>query len=266
MARLRGWKVAGHLRGSEFRELYAHQNRLVRSLIKASLIRLSSVAVMGESLQWVFNGLVDPERITVVSNGTPDQGVAPFEEEEPMGLFISGLRARKGVIEAFDAALEVLEEEPTARFVFAGEAAEPALYEQLERRARRHPERMRLLDVVTGEERRRLFLAASYLVFPPVEPEGHPRVVIEGLGAGLPVIATDRGAIAESVMDGECGYVLADPDPTLLAERMLRLVRDVELRRRMALAARQRFEEHFTQEAADERLALWLEDVQRSPL
>ena len=81
------------------------------------------------------------------------------------------------------------------------------------------------------------------------------------MAAGLPVIATDRGAIAETVVDGECGYVLADPDPSELAERMLRLLDDPELRSSMSRAARSRYLARFTQEAADRALADWLTRV-----
>ena len=72
------------------------------------------------------------------------------------------------------------------------------------------------------------------LLFPPVEPEGHPRVVLEALAAGLPVITTDRGAIAETVVEGESGFVLDHPVPDELAARVLRLLRDPELRDRMS--------------------------------
>jgi glycosyltransferase involved in cell wall biosynthesis len=104
-------------------------------------------------------------------------------------------------------------------------------------------------------------LSSSLFLFPPVEPEGHPRVVVEAISAGLPVVTTNRGAIAETVVDGVSGFVLDDPVPEQLAERLILLLEDEELRRRMSAAARARYLEHFTQERADHRLAEWLGKV-----
>jgi len=92
-------------------------------------------------------------------------------------------------------------------------------------------------------------------------PEAHPRIVLEAMSAGLPIVTTDRGAIAETVIDEEIGYVLDDPHPEQLADRLLRLLRDRSLRDRMAKAARARYLAEFTQERADRQLTEWLERV-----
>ena len=85
--------------------------------------------------------------------------------------------------------------------------------------------------------------------------------MLEAMSAGLPVVTTDRGAIAETVRDGEGGFVLRDPVPEELAERTCRLLEDSALRERMSEAARRRYLEEFTQEHADRRLAEWLDGI-----
>jgi glycosyltransferase involved in cell wall biosynthesis len=86
-------------------------------------------------------------------------------------------------------------------------------------------------------------------------------VVLEGWSAGLPVVATNQGAIAETIVDGESGFILASAAPDELAERILLLLHDPRLRDRMAKAARARYLDHFTQERADTHLADWLTEV-----
>jgi glycosyltransferase involved in cell wall biosynthesis len=179
-------------------------------------------------------------------------------------LFYSNLRRRKGVEEALEAARLVLEREPTARFLFVGNSSEPLVERRLQERAF-GMSGVQFLPAVYGLERDRLLASASILLFPPTEPEGHPRVVLEGLAAGLPVVTTDRGAIAETVPDGVCGFVLDEPVPAQLAERLLLLLRDPELRARMSAAARARYLAHFTQDHADRRLSDWLQQVAKQP-
>jgi glycosyltransferase involved in cell wall biosynthesis len=261
LAERRGWKVAAHLRGGEFNDVYARQTRPIRRLLRSSLGRLHSVAVLGTSLRPLFDGLLPAERVVVVPNGTPDLDLNGGTRHAKTGLFLSNLRRRKGVREALEAALLVLREDPSACFVFVGEWEDAELERGVRRRAQAAGDGIRFLPVATGEAHRDALRSAGFLLFPPVEPEGHPRVVLEALAAGLPVVTTDRGAIAETVVDGESGFVLAEPEPRDLAERMLRLVREPELRQRMSDAARATYVERFKQESADRRLASWLERV-----
>ena len=59
----------------------------------------------------------------------------------------------------------------------------------------------------TGGDKLQFFTDADVFVFTPRQREGHPWVIVEAMAAGLPVISTDRGAIAETVIDGESGWI-----------------------------------------------------------
>ena len=256
-----GWKVAVHLRGSDFARFFEQSPRPLRLWIRATLRRVSSVAVMGESLRWVFDGLVPSERIAVVPNGTPEPHPNGARRDGETVLFLSNLRRRKGVVEAVEAARLVLERRPRTRFLFVGEWEDGPLEHALRRRASAADGRIAFMPSVVGQQKHDLLASCSVLLFPPTEPEGHPRVVLEALAAGLPVVTTNRGAIAETVVDGVSGFVLEHPEPEQLSERLLRLLSDEDLRRRMSEAARQRYLERFTQRRADRRFADWLAEV-----
>lgn len=261
VAALCRWRVAVHLRGSDFPDLYRDQPPAMRAWMRFTLRRVTSMGVMGESLRGVFDGLIVPERIAVVRNGTPEITLPDVPTDPEQVLFFSNLRRRKGVIEAVDTAIEVLRARPTARFVFVGDWEDDDLRRQVLERARPAGEHVEFRASVTGDDRLALFAASSMLLFPPVEPEGHPRVVLEALAAGLPVITTNRGAIAETVVDGENGYVLEDPVPDELADRVLRLLRDPELRDRMSRSARSRYLGSFTQDVADTAFGDWIAGI-----
>ena len=75
------------MRGSDFRELlYERQNRLVKWWMRLRPAAADSMAVMGESLRWLFEGLIPPERIAVVPNGTPDLGLGEPERRRGRAL------------------------------------------------------------------------------------------------------------------------------------------------------------------------------------
>jgi glycosyltransferase involved in cell wall biosynthesis len=260
MAQLARWRVAVHLRGGEFQSFYREQNPLFRAWIRSSLHRLDGVAVMGTALRSLFDGLVPADRISVVANGTPDFS-GSNDRDGACVLFLGNLRRRKGVVEAVEAARIVAASDSRVRFKFVGEWEDAALERALRRRADPFRDRIQFLPPVSGKEKDSVLGSSSLLLFPPIEPEGHPRVVLEALAAGLPVVTTDRGAISETVTDGVSGFVLPASDPVNLAKRVLLLLHDDELRKRMAIAAREDYLARFTQEAADRRLAEWLSEV-----
>jgi glycosyltransferase involved in cell wall biosynthesis len=260
----RGWKVTAHLRGSEFPEFYAKQSTPYRRWIRTTLLKLNSMGVMGSSLIGLFDGVIPRERIAVVPNGTPDIHRDGIERDPETVLFLSSLRPRKGVIQSVETALRVIERRPTAKFVFVGAWVDDRLERELKELAAPAGDRIRFLPPAVDGEKQKLLLSSALLLFPPVKPEGHPRVVLEAIAAGLPVVTTDRGAIAETVLDGECGFVLDEPAPDELADRVLRVLDDRQLRERMGRAARSRYLEEFTQEQADRKLADWLTDVAAS--
>ena len=65
---------------------------------------------------------------------------------------------------------------------------------------------------------------------------------------GLPVIASDVGGINEQIIDGETGYLVPRDNIPLLRDRLIRLIQNPQLRNRMGLAGKKRFQNFFTVE------------------
>ncbi len=75
------------------------------------------------------------------------------------------------------------------------------------------------------------------------EPFG--QVVIEGMAAGKPVIATRGGGVSEIVEDGVSGMLVPKKDVVALADAMQTLLRDPLLRERLGAGGRRRVQESF---------------------
>ena len=84
--------------------------------------------------------------------------------------------------------------------------------------------------------------------------ESLPVSVIEAMRAGLPVVATDVGGMAELVVDGQNGYLVAPKDVNQLCQRLADLMTEPQLRQQMGSAARSRFEQFFTLQQNGSRL------------
>lgn len=97
--------------------------------------------------------------------------------------------------------------------------------------------------------------------------EGFSNVILEGMAAGLPMIVTDVGGNPEAVLDGETGCVVPPYRPKAIADAILRLARNPELRRHLGEEARHRAEDKFSIERCVEAHAdLYQDLVERTRL
>lgn len=190
-----------------------------------------------------------------VANGVPATAPAPLPRasEGPVVGSLGRITDQKG----YDALVRALPELPGATLVLVGDGPERAPLEAL---AAELGVGERL--VVTGwtaDARRHL---PTFDVFAlPSLWEGMPLVILEAMHAGLPVVASDVGSVAEAVADGETGYVVAAGDEQALCERLARLLADAPLRERLGARARTVAADCFTAEAMARRYEAVYTDV-----
>ena len=84
--------------------------------------------------------------------------------------------------------------------------------------------------------------------------EGFGLPAAEAMACGVPVVATDTGALPEVVGRDGCCILVPPKDPQALAEAIKRLIGDEQLRRSMAVAGRQRIETLFSWEQAAKQI------------
>ena len=86
----------------------------------------------------------------------------------------------------------------------------------------------------------------SILVHASTSPEPFGQVVIEGMAAGIPVVATDGGGVKETVVHGETGLLVPMGNAEALADALRMLIDRPELRAKLSTKGRQRVLRHFT--------------------
>ncbi|HEY3931402.1 MAG TPA: glycosyltransferase [Verrucomicrobiae bacterium] len=102
--------------------------------------------------------------------------------------------------------------------------------------------------VFTGElpDTRAAYAAMDVLALTSAQPEPFGNVVMEAMGMGLPVIATNIGGSLDQVVDGATGFLIPPANPEALAEAIEKLMKNPELRQRMGIAAVERLHKNFS--------------------
>ncbi len=244
-------KLVVHLHGSYFGTFYRTSSRPVQWLIRFALGKSDRAIVLGTALRSLFHGVIPADRIRVVPNGIPDSfgsfPCGPTNGHERTILFLSTLKKEKGALDVLKALPRITEYLPNLRAVFAGEWSCAQDKQAAARMVREHKLEscVEFVGPIAPPRKFEVLKSASLFVLPTYN-EGQPYAVLEAMSAGLPVISTNVGCIPDTVTNGVNGFVLEPGDHEALADKVVLLLTDQNLRRRMGEASRKRFLESYT--------------------
>ncbi len=246
------------LRGSNFKNLLNAMWPLTRFYISLILRRTQGVIVLGNKLRFLFEEYFSPGQIFVVPNGANYHFTPPEKNGRvPRVLHLTNLQSSKGIEDVIEAA-RILKNDSETRFHLdvVGAWRDEKTRSKCLKIANDHRLPITFYPPADANEKFKFLAHADIFVFTPRAPEGHPWVIVEALAAGLPVISTDQGAIAESVIDGVNGFIVATQNPRQLAEKITVLLDNPDLKKQMGLASGRLYMENFTEDKMVQRLRI----------
>ena len=183
--------------------------------------------------------------------------VAELPAKPNLVLFLGRLEAKKGIYDLLDAIAGLRAAVPDVRLVCAGDGDRIGVA--------RYAERLGIADAVkftgwVGPSGKRALLEHAAAFALPSYDEALPVSLIEAMSAGVPVVASPVGGIAEVVADGASGYLVAPGDKTNLERALRRLLIERQVAARLGAAARETAKARF----APERALSVLENVYQS--
>jgi glycosyltransferase involved in cell wall biosynthesis len=158
--------------------------------------------------------------------------------DAPLVGMIACFKPQKAPLDFVRMAARIASLNPAAHFFLAGDGELRLAVEQ-EVRATGLGERVHVLG--WRRDVNRLLGAADVLVLTSLW-EGLPRVVLQAMAASKPIVATRVDGTPEAVADGENGFLLEPHDVDGFADRVMRLLRDRELARRLGEEGRRRLD------------------------
>ncbi len=185
----------------------------------------------------------------------PVSEVAP-EPAEPVPSSVLRIVAvgRLDAMKAHDVLLRALACVTGARLTILGDGGERAALQRLAVELRIGDR----VDLRGWVEDPRAHLPRYDVFVLPSRSEGFPLTMVEAMLAGLPIVATPVGSIAEAITDGETGLLVPVNDVEALATALVRLRDDYELRVRLGTRGQAVAEARFTVEhMVDAYAALW---------
>lgn len=231
------------------------------------LIHCKSRAIMEDVLK---REPVSPTKLRLVYNGIdlsrfanlPAREVVRAELQIPNDCFVVGTVANlipyKGHSEIVEAAAFLRDRFPRALFLWVGR--DDGIGSELQKKARRMGVEDRILFIGPRQDVPRI-LSAMDLLLSASHEEGFSNVLLEGMAARLPIVATRVGGNPEAVVDGETGFIVEPHDPQSIAGALEKVIQNPELARRMGDKGRERVEQLFSYEAMMQGLMQLYEEL-----
>lgn len=242
-----------------------HMGKWLDNALYKRFFKGIKVILLSECLYEDVKKYVDKKNVFICANGIPSSSAldshslfsAIHNNKIPHILFLSNLLVSKGAVVLLDA-LRILKDKGCSficDFV-GGETVEmdAVLFE--------NEVAKRGLDGIVvyqgrkyGKDKETFFNSADMFVFPTFyHNECFPLVLLEAMEHGLPCISTTEGGIPGIVDDGMTGYLVPKHDAMALADKIEILLQNADLRQRMGLAGREKFEREFTLEVFEKRM------------
>jgi glycosyltransferase involved in cell wall biosynthesis len=191
----------------------------------------------------------------------PDEGARAAVRAElgldggaPLVIGLGRLVAKKGFGVLLDAWPRVLAQAPQATLCIVGYGD---LRGQLEDQARRLGvgERVRFPGQMERGRAASYLAAADVFALPIVREgvDGLPNALLEAMGAGRPVVASQVAGVPDVIDEGVHGLMVPERDPDALASAIVRLIADRPFADGLGRAARARVEQDLTWEKTCER-------------
>jgi glycosyltransferase involved in cell wall biosynthesis len=167
-----------------------------------------------------------------------DRASIRVQEDDNMILFFGRIWEYKGLEYLIRAEPLITSQVPDVKIVIAGRGEDFSRY----RRLMVHPEQFTIYnEYISDEKREELFRQASVVALPYIDASQSAVIPIAYTFA-KPVVATRVGGLPELVDHGQTGYLVPPRDERALAEALVRLLQDKNLRHQLGANAKQKID------------------------
>ena len=200
------------------------------------------VIVHGEALATQVHELfgLDKSFVDVIPHVSMggDATANQIQENPNHVLFFGRIWDYKGLDTLIQAEPLISQHVPDVKIVIGGEGDDFGRYHAMIR----NPDRFDIQNRwISDEERAEMFQQAALVVLPYNEAT-QSGVVPVAYNFSKPVVATRVGALAECVDDQETGLLVPPRDPQQLADAIVRILKDADLRKKMGTAGREKLQ------------------------
>ena len=200
---------------------------------------------------------IDTEKFNHTVNGEEIRIEYGLSDKDYL-IFSSGrMVERKGFRYLVEAMSYILDKFPNTKLIIGGDGPERKNIENMAKKLD-ISDKVIMPGFIPEEDFPKYMRAADVFVLPSIvdsrgDTEGSATILLEAMACGTPVVGTRVGGIPYAIKDGIGGFLVEERNTKQLAEKIIMLLEDEDLRRRMGSIGRKYVEENFSLDKIAER-------------
>lgn len=245
--------IINHIHGSAIADLYINAGQKKKRLVEKCFDKCTYLVVLSE--EW-------KEKIQVIKTKTPKIVIENYStihkeclrkksNDKKNILFLGFITELKGCFDIPEIACKVIDHYENVKFILAGSGEIEELQKVLLEKG--IGQYFSFPGWVRKEEKQNLLENAD-LFFLPSYTEAMPMSILEAMGYGLPIVASNVGGIPQLVEEGKNGYMSKPGDINGFTEALLTLVQDDNLIYKMGKASIEKANEKYSLEIHLEKI------------
>ena len=261
LARLLKVPYVLHLHGAQYRDFWDGRGPILDKAITAMFSHAARVFVLGNVWRDYIASKVakQKDKIVILPNASPlTKRTHTRANDLLVILFLGRLCERKGIIELIDALSQIASLKGW-QAILAGDGDIDWVRKKINERGL--DERVSIPGWLGAVEVKKFITNADILTLPSYD-ENLPMSVIEGMAAGLAIVATPVGAVEDIIIDDETGLLVPVGNSAALAKALTKLLENSNLRRELGEKAAAFHRAHLDiNEYAKQISKLWRESA-----
>ncbi len=230
------------------------------------------IVIAEEEKKWCLKNGIDERKIKYLPVGISDEAFIDYTDdisikekfgiEKPFIVYLGRIHPQKGLKELLKAFSRVVNCVPQVKLVLAG--PDNNYWNELRKQANELniARWIKYIGYISEEDKYNLLAASEFIVLPSMyELQGI--VLVEAMAQKKPVIATNVGGIPDFVKDGQTGFLISYGDVNSLANKIIHLLTDHAIRKKMGENARIIAERYRWEKIIDEYEKLYQEILNR---
>ncbi len=219
--------IINHIHGSEIDNLYTYASKRKKRLVETCFDKCSYLVVLSE--EWKNNLQVvntKTPKIVIENYSTIHKDCLRMKNNSPKKiLFLGFITKLKGCYDIPEIAERVIKDYDNVKFILAGSGEQDKIIKILREK---NLEKYFYFPGWIKEQQKQGLLQCSDVFFLPSYTEAMPMSILEAMGYGLPIVASNVGGIPQLVQENKNGFLVNSGDKEKFAKRLLQVLENNE--------------------------------------
>lgn len=236
--------IVNHIHGSYYDEFYFNASESKKKRVTKTYNRCSAIVVLSEGAKEIVSKITETPIYVIPNYGVIQDNIINNNRDAYQVLFLGFITEKKGCFDIPYILSKVRKEIPNVHFILAGAGKIDELKSKIDEDCKKS---IKFPGWVKNEDKDKLFRESNLFLLPSYS-EGMPMSVLEAMGYGLPIVASNVGGVSTIVKDNVNGFVINPGNIEEFSQRIIEILINKDIKKKFSLASKEIIKNEYSKE------------------